>query len=221
MAGQLELTPDLLGYVRDVSLREHPVLAELGEETAGLPGGTTMRVMAEEGQLLAMLALLIDARSVVEVGTFTGYGTLCLALAVPADGQVVTCDITNRWPLVGVPHWERAGVADRIDLRIGDAADTMTELLKERGPGTVDLVFIDADKVSYRRYYELALELLRPGGLAVVDNTLFSGRVTDSSVEDPDTLAIREFNAFLRDDDRVDLSMIVMADGITLARKRF
>ncbi|TLW91369.1 SAM-dependent methyltransferase [Saccharomonospora piscinae] len=220
MATQLDLTAGLSDYVRDVSLREDAVLRELRAETTEYPGGTTMQLLPEEGQLLALLVGLCGARTVLEVGTFTGYSTLCMARALPDDGRVITCDISKKWPSIGAPYWRRAGVADRIDLRVGDAADTLAALRTELGAGTVDLVFVDADKTGYLGYYEQALELLRPGGLVVVDNTLLSGTVVDESVTTPETTAIREFNEFVRDDDRVDVSVLVMADGITLARKR-
>lgn len=182
--------------------------------------GRAMQVMAEEGQLLGLLAGLTGARSVVDVGTFTGYSALCLARALPPGGRLVTCDVTDRWAGIARDAWTRAGVADRITERIGPAADTLADLLATDGPGHVDLVFLDADKTGYRDYYELALLLLRDGGLVVVDNTLYFGRVADPSISDPDTEAIRSFNAALRDDPRVDLSLLPMADGITLARKR-
>lgn len=220
MAGHLDSSPDLLTYVRDVSLRDDELLRGLREETATLPFGGAMQVMAEEGQLLAFLVGLTGARTVLEIGTFTGYSALCMARALPAGGRLVTCDITGRWAELGRPYWDRAGVADRIELRIGDARNTLTELLAEQGPESVDLVFVDADKVNYPAYYELALGLVRPGGLIIVDNTLFLGRVVDPVAQDPDTLAIRELNKTLAADGRVDLSLITMADGITLLRKR-
>ncbi|MCI3928596.1 class I SAM-dependent methyltransferase [Streptomyces sp. AN091965] len=220
MAHQVDSTETLLSYVRDVSLRDDDILRELREETALLPGGAALQVMAEEGQLLGLLVGLVGARAVLEIGTFTGYSTLCAARALPADGTVVTCDISDRWPDVGVPYWKRAGVDGRIDLRIGDAVDTLDGLLAERGPGAFDLVFIDADKVNYPTYYEKSLALTRSGGLIVIDNTLFFGRVADPEFDDADTVAIRELNAALADDARVDMSLLVMADGITLARKR-
>jgi O-methyltransferase len=157
---------------------------------------------------------------VLEVGTFTGYATLCLARALPPDGTVLTCDISSRWPEIGAAYWARAGVADRIGVRVGPAAETMTELLSEGGADSFDLVFLDADKANYPRYYELSLRLLRPGGLVVLDNTLFFGRVIDSTATDPDTRGIREVNSRIRDDPRVEISMLPVADGITLARRR-
>ena len=220
MANQLAVSSRLSDYVPEISLREDEILRELRAETAELPAGSAMQVMAEEGQLLALLVGLTRARSVLEIGTFTGYSTLCLARALAPDSRVVTCDITDRWMSIAENYWKRAGVTDRIDVRIGAAERTMAELLIQEGPGSYDFVFIDADKAGYRRYYELALSLLREDGLIVVDNTLFFGRVVDEEATDPDTVAIREFNAALREDPRVDISLIAMADGITLIRKR-
>ncbi|GAA2226314.1 O-methyltransferase [Streptomyces nogalater] len=220
MADQIVATPEIREYVRAVSLREDPILAGLREETAGLPGGSAMQVMAEEGQLLALLVGLSGAGSVLEIGTFTGYSTLCMARALPPGGTVVTLDLNGRWPAIGAAYWQRAGVADRIDVRIGDATRTLAALADEQGGGSFDLVFIDADKANYGAYYEAALHLVRPKGLVVIDNTLFFGRVVDPDSHDPDTAAVRALNASLRDDPRVDVSMLTMADGITLARKR-
>ncbi|EXG82130.1 O-methyltransferase [Cryptosporangium arvum] len=219
MAGQLSITPELSEYVRRVSLREDEILRSLREETALLPMGTAMQVPAEEGQFLAFLVGLTGASTVVEVGTFTGYSTLCMARAVRPGGRVITCDISPKWPDIGAPAWKRAGVADRIDLRIGEATRTLAALLTELGPGSVDLVFIDADKAGYARYYEAALALLAPAGLIVVDNTLFFGRVVDPAATDVDTRAIREFNELVRDDPRVELTLLPTADGITLLRR--
>ncbi|MCK9873262.1 class I SAM-dependent methyltransferase [Nocardiopsis dassonvillei] len=220
MAHQTEMTPALLDYVRGTSLREDDVLSELREETSGLPGGESLQVMAEEGQLLALLVRLVGARSVLEIGTFTGYSTLCMARALPPGGKVTTCDITDRWAEIGAPHWKRAGVEDRIELRVGNATETLSDLAGKQGPGSFDMVFIDADKKNYPVYYERSFPLVRTGGLIVVDNTLFSGRVADGDARDPDTAAIRELNEALHRDERVDLSLVPMADGITLVRKR-
>jgi O-methyltransferase len=220
MAQQTDFSPALLGYVREMSLRDDDVLRDLRDETAELPMGRAMQLMAEEGQFLGLLVSLTDARLVVEVGTFTGYSTLCMARSLPPGGLIVTCDVTERWPAIARPYWERAGVADRIDVRVADARETLSSLLDDPGPGTVDLVFIDADKAGYLHYYERALRLVRPGGLIVLDNTVFFGRVVDPLLRDTDTEAIRELNSLLLDDDRVDISMLSMADGITLARRK-
>lgn len=220
MANQIDSSKEILDYVRDVSLRDDPVLRELREETASYPMGGAMQVMAEEGQLLALLVGLTGARDVLEIGTFTGYSTLCMARALPAGGRLVTCDITDKWPMIAADYWRRAGVMDRIEVRVGNAVETLDEIKAEEGEGAFDFVFIDADKANYRNYYEAGLALVRPGGLIVVDNTLFFGRVIDPTVRDPDTVAIRELNTFLLDDSRVELSMLAVADGITLLRKK-
>ncbi|GCD98549.1 O-methyltransferase [Embleya hyalina] len=219
MAGQVELDERLLAYVRSVSLRDDDILRDLVAETASMPMLDAMVTMPEEGQLLALLVGLTGAHRVLEIGTFTGYGTLCMARALPPDGRIVTCDINERWTRIARRYWDRAGVSDRIELRLGDGTRTMAALLAEHGPETYDLVFVDADKTGYARYYEDALTHLRPGGLIVLDNTLYFGRVADPEADDPDTRAIRELNAALFADARVELSMLVMADGITLARK--
>jgi len=220
VANQLDVSADLLAYVRQVSLRDDEVLRDLREITAELPGGEKLLVMPEEGQLLELLAGLCGARRVVDVGTFTGYSALCLARALPTDGTVVTCDIHERWSTIAREHWKRAEVADRIDFRVGDGKQVLADLLTELGADSVDLAFIDADKSGYRDYFEGALRLVRPGGLVVIDNTLLFGRVVDPAAQDPDTVSIRALNEFLRDDDRVDIVLLPMGDGITLARKK-
>ncbi|MCF3123575.1 class I SAM-dependent methyltransferase [Streptomyces arenae] len=220
MAGQLTADERLLDYVRAMSLRDDDVLSELRAETAGMPMLRAMLVLPEEAQLLALLVRVTGASNVLEVGTFTGYSSLTMARALPPGGQVVTCDISERWTGIARRYWERAGVADRIDLRLGDAATTLDELLEQRGPGSFDLAFVDADKANYLRYYEQSLALVRPGGLLALDNTLFFGKVVDPAAQDPDTLAIRELNTLLRDDDRVDISMLAVADGLTLVHKK-
>jgi len=220
MASQLSFSPELLSYVREVSLREDDVARDLREMTTSLPMGEAMQVMAEEGQFLGLLIGLTGARNVLEIGTFTGYSTLCMARRLPPGGRVITCDVSDKWPGIAAEYWSKAGVADRIDVRIGDAGETLSELASTHGPDSFDFSFIDADKANYRAYYETSLHLVRPGGLIVVDNTLFFGRVIDESAQDADTVAIRELNAFLRDDPRVEMSLLPMADGITLVRKK-
>jgi O-methyltransferase len=220
MAQQVDTSAALSSYIRDVSLREDTILQQLRETTSELPMGEAMQVMPEEGQLLTLLAGLTPARNILEIGTFTGYSTLCLARALTPNGRLVTCDITDRWPRIGAEYWHKAGVADQIDVRIGDATATLKTLIAEQGPGTFDFVFVDADKRGYPDYYEMALILLDARGLIAVDNTLFFGRVIDPDADDADTAGIRAFNAMVRDDPRVDLSLIPMADGITLIRKK-
>jgi O-methyltransferase len=220
MAGQVELSNALRDYVRVVSLREDVVLTELIEETARMPALAAMVVMPEEGQLLGLLVRLIGATRVLELGTFTGYSTLCMARALAPGGKIITCELNERWTRIARRYWERAGLAASIELRIGDATEVLSQLLDTDGPGSFDLVFVDADKASYPTYYEQALVHLRPGGLVVLDNTLYFGRVTDPGAQDPETRAIRELNETLSKDDRVDVSLLTMADGITLARKK-
>ena len=221
MADQISLSSELLDYIRDVSLREDEVLRELRELTMDLPGGPSMLIMPEEGQLLSFLVSLTGARTIVEIGTFTGYSTLCMAKELPPQGRLITCDITKKWPAIASDYWRRSGVGDRIEVRIGPAVETLANLIEELGENAIDLIFIDADKSTYVRYYELSLRLLRPGGVIIIDNTLFFGRVSDYTVQDPDTNAVRELNAVLRRDDRVSISLLSMADGITLVRKKY
>jgi O-methyltransferase len=220
MAEQTSLSPKVLAYLHAESLREDELLRELREETASYPMGRVMQVMAEEGQLLALLVKMTNARVVLEVATFTGYSALCMARALPPGGQLITCDITNRWPRIGMQYWQRAGVANRIEVKIGDATETLAILLIKKGPGFVHLAFIDADKANYCTYYEKTLPLIRPGGLIIIDNTLLFGRVADDEDNSPEVVEIRELNSLLLRDDRIDLSVLPMADGITLARKR-
>lgn len=220
MANQIAAGTELLAYVREFSLREDEILRDLRRTTAELPGGEAMQVMAEEGQFLAFLVAATGVTDVLEIGTFTGYSTLCMARALPPGGKLVTCDVTDRWPEIAAEYWRRAGVFERIDVRIGRAIGTLEGLVADGFSDRFGLVFIDADKANYPAYYELALRLVRPGGLVVVDNTLFFGRVVEPAAGDADTAGVREVNARIRDDRRVDVSMLPMADGITLVRRR-
>jgi O-methyltransferase len=219
MAPQTVCTPELLDYIQRMSLRDDAILHDLRDLTAALPGGRAMQVMPEEGQLLALLVSACGASDVLEIGTFTGYSTLCMARALPPGGRIVTCDVNSKWPAIAAEYWERSQVADRIDVRIGDAAEVLAGLIVEHGGEFFDLVFIDADNANYVKYYESALMLVKPGGLIIIDNTLFFGRVIDPALDDPDTAATRELNELLRNDNRIEISMLSMADGITLARK--
>lgn len=215
----LQLTDALRDYAIGVGVREHPQLARLRQETAGLVEAE-MQVAPDEGALLQLLVRLTGARQVVEVGTFTGYSSLAMALALPADGRLVACDVSAEWTAIAQRHWRAAGVAERIELRLAPALDTLAALLAAGEAGRFDLAFLDADKSNYPRYAPLALELLRPGGLLVVDNVLWSGKVADPAVSDADTEGIRALNALLHADPRVDLCLLPVADGVTLARKR-
>lgn len=213
------LSGDLYQYMLDVSLREHDVLLRLREETSGMER-SNMQIGPDQGQLMGLLVELVGAKSVLEIGTFTGYSALAMALALPPGGRLIACDVSEEWTSVGRRYWEEAGVGDRIDLRLGPAADTLRALLAEGGAGSFDFAFIDADKGGYETYYELTLQLLRPGGLAAIDNTLWEGKVADPAVDDADTVAIRAFNLKLKEDERVTLSLVPIGDGLTLARKR-
>jgi len=215
----LTLTDQLHQYLLDVSLREPEVMRRLREETASHPQAQ-MQIAPEQGQFMALLARLVGARKALEVGVFTGYSALAVALAMPEEGRLVACDVSEEFTAVARRYWREAGVDHRIDLRIAPAMETLNALLSAGEAGSFDLAFIDADKEGYDGYYELALALLRPGGLMVLDNMLQDGRVVDLSAIGPGVVAIRALNRKLRDDTRVDLSLLPVADGITLARKR-
>jgi predicted O-methyltransferase YrrM len=215
----ISLTDALYEYLLSVSLREPQLLLDLREETAALPGAG-MQISPEQGQFMALLARLMGARRCLEVGVFTGYSSLVVALALPEDGRIVACDVSEKWTAVARTYWQAAGVDHMIDLRLAPAVATLDALIAAGASGTFDLAFIDADKVNYLAYYERALTLLRPGGLIMVDNTLWDGRVIDPEVSDVDTVAIRHFNETVHADPRVDLSLLPVGDGITLLRKR-
>lgn len=213
------VTDELHRYLLDVSVREPEILRRLRDETAALPNAR-MQISPEQGQLMALLVRLVSARNIIEVGTFTGYSALVMALALPADGRLIACDINEDWTAIGRRYWAEAGVADRISLHLAPALQTLDGLLQQGAGESFDIAFIDADKESYAAYYERALRLLRPGGLLLVDNTLWGGTVINPDRNDADTLAIRAFNAALHADERVDLSLIPIGDGLTAARKR-
>jgi predicted O-methyltransferase YrrM len=215
----IPLTEELNDYLVRVSVREHPVLRRLREETATLENAG-MQIAPEQGRLMALLVEAIGARRALEIGTFTGYSALTVALALPDDGTLVACDVSEEWTAVARRYWAEAGVAHKIDLRLAPALGTLDDLLDAGEGGAFDFAFIDADKESYAAYYERVLRLLRPGGLVAVDNTLRAGRVVDPTVHDPATDAIRAFNEKLAADDRVSLCMLPVADGVTLAMKR-
>lgn len=213
------LDDPLYEYYLSVSLREPEVLARLREETATMRWAR-MQISPEQGQLMGLLIELIGARRALEVGVFTGYSALSVALALPDDGRLIACDVNEEFTAVARRYWEEAGVADRIELRLAPALDTLDALLAEGLSGEFDFAFIDADKRNYSGYYERCLALVRRGGLVAIDNTLWQGRVIDPGDESDDTLAIRALNEALHDDDRITLSMLPVGDGLTLARKR-
>ncbi|PPK37987.1 SAM-dependent methyltransferase [Pseudomonas laurylsulfatiphila] len=218
-ARTLNLDDALYQYLLDVSLRETPLLKRLRDETQALPMAR-WQVAPEQGQFLALLVKLTGARRLLEVGTFTGYSALCMAAALPAGGSLICCDIPGDYNAIARRYWQEAGLAGRIDLRLAPALETLAELERQGQAEQFDLVFIDADKANYPSYLEHALRLLRVGGLAVFDNTLWSGRVLETSPESADTRAIQALNLALKDDVRVDLSLLPLGDGLTLCRKR-
>jgi caffeoyl-CoA O-methyltransferase len=215
----IDLTPELQDYLLAVSLREPPALRRLREETSRLPGAG-MQIGPEQGQFMALLVRLLGVRHCLEIGTFTGYSALAVALALPPDGRVLTCDVDERTTAVARRHWDAAGVGERIELRLGPAAATLDRLLADGVAGSFDFAFIDADKPGYDGYYERALRLVRPGGLIAIDNVLWGGAVADPGRNDADTAALKALNRKLHGDERVDLSVLPLGDGLTLARKR-
>jgi predicted O-methyltransferase YrrM len=215
----LGLPPDLHAYLVEHGVREPEILKRLREETALLPQHD-MQIAPEQGAFMALLVRLIDAQRCIELGTFTGYSSLAVALALPVDGRVICCDVSEEWTSVARRYWSEAGVADRVDLRLGPALETLDELVAGGATGTFDFAFIDASKREYPDYHERILKLLRQGGLAVYDNVLWDGGVIDESMTDEDTLGVRRLNDRLLRDERVDISMIPVADGLTLVRKR-
>jgi predicted O-methyltransferase YrrM len=213
------LAPDLHAYLVEHGVREPDILRRLREETADLPQHD-MQIAPEQGALMALLVGLIGARRCIELGTFTGYSSLAVALALPADGEIVCCDVSEEWTSVARRYWSEAGVADRVDLRLGPALETLDDLIAGGASGTFDFAFIDASKQEYPDYHERILRLLRQGGLAVYDNVFWDGDVIDESKTDPDTVGVRRLNDRLLADERVSISMIPVADGLTLVQKR-
>jgi predicted O-methyltransferase YrrM len=215
----IRLTDALHDYLLDVSLREHKALKKLRAETAKMPRAK-LQISPEQGQLMALLVELIGAKKTFEVGTFTGYSALAVALALPPGGKVVACDISEEWTAVARRYWREAGVERKMDLRIAPALQTLDGLLKDGQAGKFDFGFIDADKPNYDGYYERGLKLLRKGGLLAIDNVLWGGSVIDKTDRDESTRCIRALNRKIRNDERVSVSMLAVGDGLTLARKR-
>jgi O-methyltransferase len=213
------LNDALYEYLLGASLREPDVLRELREETQPMPEADC-QISPEQGQFMALLLRVMGAKRVLEVGTFTGYSSAAMALALPEDGKVVTCDRSEKWTAIARRYWRKAGVEGRIELRLGDAIETLKLLIEEGGRDSFDFAFIDADKIKDGVYFEQCLGLVRTGGLIAIDNTLWSGRVADAKETDADTVAIRAFNAERLKDERIDLSLVPIADGLTLCRKR-
>ena len=213
----LALTPKLYEYLLAHGHNGDPIRAELAAETAKLGPVRTMQIPAEQGTFMAILAGAIGARSAVEVGTFTGYSALCVARALPAGGRLLCCDLNENWTAIARRYWERAGVADKITLKLGPAADTLKALPASH---TFDFAFIDADKTGYPIYYEEILKRMRPGGLILLDNVLWKGAIVDDAINDADTLALRTLNDSIAKDTRVEAVMLGFSDGVTIVRKK-
>ncbi|RCJ32692.1 SAM-dependent methyltransferase [Nostoc punctiforme NIES-2108] len=213
------LDNQLYNYLLSVSLREPEILEKLRQETANHPR-SGMQISPEQGQFMSLLVQLIGAKKTLEVGVFTGYSSLSVALALPADGKIIACDVSEEFTAIARRYWLEAGVADKIDLRLAPALETLDRLLATGQGETFDFAFIDADKENYDGYYERSLQLVRPGGLIAIDNVLWSGQVADDQNQDESTQAIRALNEKLHHDERVTLSLVPIADGLTLAIKR-
>lgn len=216
----LTLTEQLYAFIADNSLREPDVLRRLREETAASNPRAIMAISPVQGQFMMLLLKLIGAVKTLEVGVFTGYSSLCTALTLPPHGRIVACDVSAEWTAVARRYWAEAGVADKIDLRLAPATATLDALLADGQAGTFDFAFIDADKANYDSYYERALQLVRKGGLIILDNMLWYGQVADPSVQDEDTVALRTLNEKLHHDARVFVSLIAVGDGMSLAIKQ-
>jgi predicted O-methyltransferase YrrM len=217
--GMINVSDELYKYILSVSLREPDILRRLREETEPYPH-SIMQISPDQGQFMALLVRLIAATRTIDIGVYTGYSSLSVAMALPDDGKLVACDVNEEWTTIAKRYWAEAGVSHKVDLRLAPAIETLDNLLAEGLVGAFDFIFIDADKGNYDGYYERSLKLLRPGGLIAADNVLWSGRVLESGEYDPDTTAIKAFNAKLLADDRIFLSMAPIADGLTLALKR-
>ena len=215
----IQLDDGLYTYLLSVSLREPEVLRQLREETSNHPYGG-MQIAPEQGQFMALLVELIGAQRVLEIGVFTGYSSTCMALALPPGGRLMALDLSAEYTEIARRYWQLAGVADKIELRLGPALASLDRLIEDGAGDSFDLAFIDADKGHYDAYYERSLELLRPGGLLLIDNVLWGGKVADPSVKDDDTQAIRDLNRKIHTDEHVTAVLLPVADGLTLARKR-
>ena len=212
------LDKKLREYLLNVSVKESEILRELREETAQMEY-SAMQISPEQGAFMSFLVELIQAKRTLEIGVFTGYSALVVAMALPEDGIVTACDVSKEWANVGMKYWKKAQVENKINLRIAPALKTLDQLLSEGKQGTYDFAFIDADKIEYQGYFDKSLELLRIGGLIAIDNVLWGGSVIDDSIQDSSTKAIRKFNKKLYQDERVSISMVPIGDGLTLARK--
>ncbi|MEB3309183.1 MAG: class I SAM-dependent methyltransferase [Snowella sp.] len=219
MSKNTGLDANIASYIQSISLREPESLRQLREETAKL-SMARMQISPEQGQLMALLVQLMGAKKTLEIGVFTGYSALAVALALPSDGKIIACDISDQYAAIAREFWQKAGVDHKIDLRIAPALETLDQLIAAGETESFDFVFIDADKRNYENYYERSLSLVRAGGLILIDNVLWSGQVADPTDQDKRTQAIREFNEKLYHDDRISLSVLAIADGLTLALKQ-
>jgi predicted O-methyltransferase YrrM len=211
----LNLSDEVVAYVHRFGVREHPVLAALRKRTAPMPEHN-MQIGPDQGAFMALLVRLIGATRVLEIGTFTGYSSTAMALALPPDGRIICCDVSREWTDIARQAWTDAGVAHKVELRLAPATETLATLDDD----SIDLAFIDADKPSYDAYYEGCLRVVRPGGVILIDNVLWSGKVADPAVDSPNVRAIRELNEKIATDERVDHVLLPLADGLTLARVR-
>jgi predicted O-methyltransferase YrrM len=211
------ITEELYEYMLSVSLREPEVLKDLRRETA-LDENSNMQISPEQGQFMALLVKMLGAERTLDIGVYTGYSSLCIAMSIPEKGRVVACDVSREWTDIARRYWRRAGVEDKVELHLVPAKQTLKKLIEE-GTTTFDFAFIDADKKNYDQYYEKCLQLIRPGGLIAIDNVLWDGAVADTGNDDPDTVAIRALNHKIHTDPRVEISLVPIADGLTLARK--
>jgi len=215
----LNLTPQVYEYLKKVSLREESFLKELRDQTHTM-SMSQMQISPEQGQFMRFLVELIHAKKTLDIGTFTGYSALVVALGLPSDGKVIACDINEEWTKIAKKYWEKAGVSKKIDLRLGSAVETLKQLIAKGEEGSFDFSFIDADKKNYAHYYELSLKLLKKDGIIAIDNVLWDGKVADEAIQDENTNAIRDLNNFIVNDNRVSLTMLPIGDGLTLAKKR-
>ncbi len=213
------MSDELYQYLLGVSLRETEIQGQLRAEIE-TGEHARMQLTPEQAQFIAFLVKLTNSRRVIEVGVFKGYSSLALALALPEDGRLIACDVNESWTSVASRYWKRAGVADKVELRIGSAVETLQELVDHGERGSFDFMFVDADKQSYQQYVDLGCKLLREGGLIAIDNVLWDGFVADESNNDPETCAIRALNVALKSDARFDLTLVPIGDGLTLLRKR-
>jgi predicted O-methyltransferase YrrM len=219
MLNRTEITPAIYDYVVRVGVREPDVLRRLHQETAALPDAEMM-IPPEQGQFLNLLVMMINAKKTLDVGVFTGYSSLWTALALPENGQLFGCDVSDEWTTIAKRYWREAGVSHKCNLRLGPASETLDALISESHENTFDFAFIDADKVNYDNYYEKVLKLVRPGGVIAIDNVFRSGEVLDATVKEPGTVSVTALNEKLSRDERISLAMLTVADGLTLAVKR-